>query len=167
MAMIAALVPLNIVFLWSSGLSSSYHGLLPVTHLVDDLFLGGFLRSLAQLDLLSLGLLVAILSCTFLAQRGRGRLRAAIGTALVGGAVMIPLPLEVYLSNVSSAGAQASGQQFDLAFSSIQVTYGILPWFTNADLLFACVWTVGVAAVLLFVGVGKSEGGPPAQNNHA
>lgn len=152
---LAVLVPaealLNLLYVWTSGVITEVPLLAPAGHAVDDLFLGGTFKSLAEFDLLPLGLLVAIVVAGFAFEYSGRVLTALFKTVLVAALTLLPLPVEVYLFDSLSKGAAYSADQFYLPVTAAQAAYGILPWFTNADLLVSSIALASVASAALLV----------------
>jgi hypothetical protein len=152
---LAALVPLNVIFLWTSGAYAWMPALNPVFLQISELFLPGRIHTLTEFDAVPLALWAAVVAGSWLWFSGRGTVVGALRTLQVSFLSLIPLPVEIYLVDVLSKGGTFAAAQFNIAVTAAQVTSGVLPWFTNADLLYTSVAIVMISTVSLFFFQGR------------
>jgi hypothetical protein len=160
---LSALVPLNLIYVWSSGVYSWVPILDPVDSLLAWLFLSRTLTTLTEFDTIPLALWLLVVLGSLLWFRGRGHLATGLMTIRVSAAALIPLPAEIYVFDTLNTGSMR-GRQFNVQVIAAQSTFHMLPWFTNADLLYSATAAVAATTAVLFWlgrrtrGFGSSDG---------
>jgi hypothetical protein len=147
---LSALVPLNFIYVWFSGLYTWIPILDPMHGLLAWPFQNRTLATLTEFDTIPLALWLLVVLGSLVWSRGRGWLVTGLRTLRVSAAALIPLPAEIYVFDVFSTGRSAFGRQFNVQVMAAQSTLHILPWFTNADLLYSATGVVAATTVAIF-----------------
>ena len=108
-------------------------------------FLHGDIQSFY--DASSLLLVVSVALLAFVGFRRLGFVEALLRAAQILSLSVVPLGIEVFVFDRS---------EWQLAVTRFQVLYGVLPWFSNEDLLF--VGIAGLAATTLLLRVFGKNG---------
>lgn len=150
---LSALVLLNFIYFWFSGLFTQVPIFDPIDGLLDWPFQGRTLATLTEFDTIPLALWLLVVLGSLVWFRGRGWLVTGMKTLRVSAAASMPLPLEIYIFDAFNNGRSIFGRQFNRQVMAAQSTLHILPWFTNADLLYSAAAVVlATTAALIQLG---------------
>jgi SAM-dependent methyltransferase len=130
-AFVVPLIYLNFIFLVASGafqwIPFALWGLywLPMKYI--DIQVGLGLQH--TIDFLSIVSLVLMLSMLYIWTAKGGRVARLLRAVQITSLSFVPLGVEIFLFD---------SPEWNLHASQLQVDLGVIPWFTNADLLFLC-----------------------------
>lgn len=133
---------LNILFLGTSHALSylpiSYWAMYQDTMSFLSIPLGNEIQTLY--DVASLALTVALLLLSFVAFRECGIKNALLRMVQIGSLSFLPLGAEVLLFDHT---------EWNLNVAQLQVKFGLIPWFSNADLFLLSLGLAAVSSILL------------------